>query len=157
MGACAGHAPLDPPMLLTDKLSIDAAELDEMPIDRVHRIGVYKDNKPRPIIAKFMLSEDKDLIFKKKGLLKGSNIYIMPQYHPETQAKRAELKKEMSAEILADKKKTLSFDKLWIDGKQYTPMQRDKCHKPPNYDPGRVNWDENMPELVHTDKIRMYE
>ena len=86
----------------------------------------------------------------KRGLLKGSNINITPQFHPDTQAKCQMLKKQMSNDGLEDKKKTLHIDKLYVDGMQLIPPELDKEQVPQNYDMGAVDWDNEMPEVRHT-------
>ena len=52
-------------------------ELSDFDIDRSHRLGKPKPNKPRPIIVKFTRYNIRSKIFSSKKTFKGSNISLM--------------------------------------------------------------------------------
>ncbi|XP_052131162.1 uncharacterized protein LOC127751526 [Frankliniella occidentalis] len=62
----------------TDYIVIDMAkkmnvEVSVSSIDRSHRVG-RKGTRPRPIIVKFIRHEARDLIFRSKKMVKGSEV-----------------------------------------------------------------------------------
>ena len=65
----------------------------------VHRMGKSIQGRPRPIIARFVCREDKELVFRKRNLLKESihypDAYITLDYSSEIQSERAVLIKAM--------------------------------------------------------------
>lgn len=65
----------------TDKLAIDIAakigvEVTLQDIDRSHRIGRKVDDRPRPVIVKFVSYRKRREVFSNKRQLKGSGITI---------------------------------------------------------------------------------
>lgn len=53
-------------------------------LDRAHRLGKKRpesdNNRPRPIIVRFVFFKDKDLVIKKSKLLKGSDVVVREDY-----------------------------------------------------------------------------
>ena len=70
-----------------------------MPRYTVHRMGKSAEGKPRPIIVRFVWREDKEIVFRKRKLLKESALfpdaYITLDYPSEIQDERAVLIKAM--------------------------------------------------------------
>ena len=72
---------------LKNKLKI----LDEIPFERVHRVGKPNEfnTRPRNIDAKFSFFKDRELVRKRAPLkLKGSNIWVNEQFPQEVEEKR---------------------------------------------------------------------
>ena len=71
----------------------------QMRCHNVHRMGKSIQGRPRPIIARFVCREDKELVFRKRNLLKESihypDAYITLDYPSEIQSERAVLIKAM--------------------------------------------------------------
>ena len=65
----------------------------------VHRIGMQKENKHRPIIARFVCREDRDQVFaRKKGIKESTRFldaYITADYAKARQDERRKLIKAM--------------------------------------------------------------
>ena len=109
---------------LEKNLGITAAK--DIRFERVHRLGPYKPDNVRGIIAKFAFYQDRELVWKKRFSLKGTNIWISEDYPAEIQAIRRRLFPIMRAaqseakESGITRKVSLSFDKLVLDGKVFT-------------------------------------
>ena len=59
--------------VISDKLNM---EMSQVSIDRSHRLGKRKGQKPRAIIVKFTRYKDRHHVFRNKKLLKGSGISV---------------------------------------------------------------------------------
>ena len=86
--------------LLLDIISNDLGlEVGQMRFHAVHRVGKPRKGKPRPIIARFVCREDKDLVYSQRNLLKESvrfeDAYITLDYPAAVQEERAILIKAM--------------------------------------------------------------
>jgi len=99
-------------------------------IDRSHRIGEYKHDAIRPIVAKF---KDSDSKYKIKTSLKSVNLKdtdfnVSEQYPQEVKERRKTLIPIMLQARREGKKAVLVRDKLYINHVQYTPANG----SPPN-------------------------
>ncbi|CAG9824474.1 unnamed protein product [Phaedon cochleariae] len=56
-----------------DKLELAVSPSD---LDQCYRIGKAQDGKPRPILVQFLSIKTRDLIFKKKKMLKNTNYFM---------------------------------------------------------------------------------
>ena len=84
---------------------------DNLQFHAVHRVGKRRSSdetskvNPRPIIARFLCREDRDMVLKAKGSLRNSsqyeNLYIIQDYAQTIQMERIVLIKAM---FLARKK-----------------------------------------------------
>ena len=103
-----------------DRLKISDA-YDSVKIERAHRRGRYTRNKSRPIIVKFNHFPDKMLI-KSRAFeeLKGTSFRIVEQYPRFIQDRRKVLCETMKRAREAGRTASLSYDKLYIDGKVFT-------------------------------------
>ena len=74
-------------------------ETSQMRCHAVHRMGKSAQGRPRPIIVRFVCREDKEVVFRKRNLLKESihfpDAYITLDYPSEIQDERAVLIKAM--------------------------------------------------------------
>ena len=51
-------------------------DIENVEIERVHRVGRESRNKPRTIVCKILRFKDKQNILRKANLLKGTDIFI---------------------------------------------------------------------------------
>ena len=91
-------------------------------LQRCHRIGRYdeKQKKPRRMIIRFTNYPHKQNVMEKRGMLKGTNIYINDDYPIELERKRGILRPVLKYVKQADQRATLVQDKLRFKGKLYT-------------------------------------
>ena len=82
--------------IMTKEMDI---ETSQMRCHAVHRMGKSIQGRPRPIIVRFLCREDKEVVFRKRNLLKESihfpDAYITLDYPSEIQDERAVLIKAM--------------------------------------------------------------
>ena len=82
--------------IMTKEMDI---ETSQMHCHAVHRMGKPIQGRPRPIIVRFVCREDKEVVFRKRNLLKESihfpDAYIALDYPSEIQDERAVLIKAM--------------------------------------------------------------
>ena len=78
--------------ILSDKLEIT----EDVEIERCHRMGKRKGNRPRTIICKFLRFKDKQKILKIEKKLKNSGIYIYEDFCSDTM----ELRKSLWEEVM---------------------------------------------------------
>ena len=121
---------------LSSKLNIH----DEMPLDRVHRLGKYKSQQsfPRPIIAKFHRFRDREKIrFAAPETLKGTRYGVREQFPVEIENKRKVLYPIMKkARENKDNKVRLVRDKLFINNVEAMPDPKDvmeQCARPKTF------------------------
>ena len=92
-------------------------------IDRAHRSGAYKPDKPTVIIVKFKDTDSKMLVKNaaRQTDLKQTPFGVFDQYPPEVQEKRKDLIPIMLKARDEHKKAVLVRDKLYINNKLYDP------------------------------------
>ena len=80
-------------MFIIEKLDLARDVINEMKLERVHRIGPLSQNPnyDRKIVCKFSLFANRELIRKRKFKLDKSTYYIHEQFPPEIVAKRRRL------------------------------------------------------------------
>ena len=92
-------------------------------IERAHRIGVRKPDKIRPIVAKFVLSEHKEIVKSAAGKVDlrappyNGAFRVTDQLPPEVLARRKELIPRLIDERGKGNKASLVRDKLYVNGK----------------------------------------
>ena len=103
-----------------DVLKIPDAH-ESIKIERAHRLGKFNRNKSRPIVVKFNHFPDK-MSVKSRAYehLKGSDYRVVEQLPKGIQDRRRILGESMKKARDAGKTASLSYDKLYIDGKVYT-------------------------------------
>lgn len=89
-------------------------------VERIHRIGKAKPNKPRPIIMKFFDSREKDSVLRNCFKLKGTNVRVSQDYAKETAEIRRKLWESTALDRSKGAKVQLTYDKLKVKGKTYT-------------------------------------
>lgn len=107
---------------LEQNLDMAEEETNEIPIERVHRLGkIREDNKPRPIIAKFSFHKDKERILSSARTLAGTNYGISQDFPREIVEIRKGLVKVMKEAKKKGQDTKLVYDKLYINGTRYRP------------------------------------
>ena len=104
--------------LLRDSLQLDPQTVDDMCFQRCHRMP--GKTKPTPIICRFANFNDRELVWSTRKKLKDTNLRISENFPDEIRNRRSALFPYMLAAIKADKKATLKYDKLLIEGQLYT-------------------------------------
>jgi len=93
-------------------------------LDRAHRIGSYDSKKTRPVVVKFNYYQDKERVKQHiRDFVKTNSdcpIRSSDQFPKVIQEKRKKLIPTLVAAKTAGKKASLSYDKLYIEGKMYT-------------------------------------
>lgn len=96
----------------------------EVPFERVHRMGKWKEysSHPRNIVAKFTYFKDRELIrTRAPQKLHKSNVWVNEQFPPEIEEKRRKLYPVLRQAKKDHKKVKLVRDVLYIDGQEYIP------------------------------------
>ena len=102
---------------MVEKLKIAQHLVDEMKLERVHRMTSQGGDAYRKIVCKFNQFQDRELVRKQSFNLKGTNFYIHEQFPPEIVAKRKRLMPELKKAKQQGKKAWLSYDTLYVEGK----------------------------------------
>ena len=74
-------------LMLRQNLNIET----KIEIDRAHRVGKPKNNKPRTIVMRCNVFKEKEMIKRSANRLRGTGIYINDDFSNETMRKREEL------------------------------------------------------------------
>ena len=81
-------------------------ETSQVRCHAIHRMGKSTHGKPRPIIVRFMCRDDKEIVFRKRNVLKESrhfpDAYITLDYPSEIQDERAVLIKAMINRVVLE-------------------------------------------------------
>ncbi|XP_061179393.1 uncharacterized protein LOC133188019 [Saccostrea echinata] len=128
--------------VLRDFLKTKLKIHDEIPFERVHRLGKPDEfrTKPRNIVAKFSFYKDREFVRKRAPLkLKGSNIWVNEQFPPEVEEKRRKLYPVMRKAMKENRRVKLVVDKLYIDGKMYEPNATQEHVNAPSYPTRRMS------------------
>lgn len=99
-------------MLMVKKLKMEKDYAEGIVIERAHRVGQKKKDKPRTVIFKLLNYKDKEEIIGKRKMLKNSGIYIDEDFSFETIQIRKKLRKDMYAEREKGRFSYISYDKL---------------------------------------------
>lgn len=101
------------------KLSPDTVK--RISFHSVHRIGTTDANstRPRPIIAKFVHYQDKELVKRKGKELKGTRLGMNDHFPKEIQERRKALYPIRKRFIQEGKRAVIAVDKLYVDGQLY--------------------------------------
>lgn len=97
--------------ILSESLNLDQKHIE---LERVHRSGKPpgRDERPRPIVVRFLRFKDRNAVLEKAKNLKGSNIYINEDYSDAVRLKRKELIPAMKEARKRGDIAYLRFDKL---------------------------------------------
>lgn len=106
---------------MCSNLKMTKEKVDEIKIERVHRTGPRRFNKPRNIVAKFSYFKDRESVRKEARNLKGSNYFVSEQFPPEIVAQRRELVPLMKRARADGKRAYINYNKLYVDGQEVRP------------------------------------
>lgn len=70
------------------KLFDKKMHLQNLSLERAHRVGQRMDQRPRPVVARFLRYSDRDLVMRNATKLRGTKIYINDDLCPASQDKR---------------------------------------------------------------------
>ncbi|XP_065684372.1 uncharacterized protein LOC136096733 [Hydra vulgaris] len=88
----------------------------EVVVERAHRIGQFKENKPRTLVLNLLNYQDKNKILKAVKQLKGTGIYINEDFAQETIYHRRKLWEEVKKLRSEGKYAILKYDKIFTRG-----------------------------------------
>ena len=117
--------------ILSGQMSID--NVDNIFFENVHRLGMKKESRIRPIIFKLQHYADRQRIWVARNKLKGSKYILSEDLPQEYQKKRNLLKPVLSTAKALGKQATFVADKVKVDGKIYGVD--DIKDLPPNLNP----------------------
>lgn len=86
-------------------------------LERAHRVGLNQENRPRPIIARFVRFSDREAASKNVNKFRGTNIYVNEDLCPASQAIRKEKLPLVRRPRSEGKMAYFSHTKLIIKGK----------------------------------------
>lgn len=91
-------------------------------IDGAHRIGRFVAGKKRPIVVRFNYRPDKDDVkLQAREKLRDSEFRVSDQFPRIIQERRRQLIPELIKAKQEGKRAVLSYDKLYIEGRLFTP------------------------------------
>ena len=102
---------------LTNRMNFASDLVKELKFERVHRMGERRVNKTRPIVAKFNLFKEREMVRKSGSALKGTKYYIHEQFPKEVSDKRRKLVPLMKEARRKGSRSWISYDTLYVDGK----------------------------------------
>lgn len=123
--------------VLQNSLKLD--DIANIKLERVHRLGRRtgnanaSNNRPRPVIVRFLSYTDRDMVWRKRFELKGTNIFVSEDFSNPTEETRRKLYPYLRSAKVAGAKCTLRGDRLIIEGKSYTT--KTVQHIPIQYSP----------------------
>lgn len=100
---------------LSNELGINQVELGN-----VHRFGKFVRGKHRPIVARFLYSQERSNILSNARKLKGTFFYINEQFPSEIEEKRRSLYPKLKELRRSGHRAKLVRDRLIVDGRLYT-------------------------------------
>lgn len=98
-------------------------------VERVHRIGVKRADKTRPVMLNFFDYNEKMHVLQSCPKLKGSNISISHDYCRATLNKRSKLWQHGKEFKAQGRKVTLDYDRLRVDDTVYIWDDVNSCPK----------------------------
>ena len=106
---------------LEQQNELDISEADTIEFQRIHRIGRHNpsQDKPRPIIARFLRYSDRELVMSRAKKLRGKGLGISVDLPKEIVSHRKELMskfKKAKEDGQSAFFKRLEPDKLYIEG-----------------------------------------
>ena len=105
--------------VLVDKLKMAQDAVDNLKLERVHRMGIPRSRYSRNIVCKFSLFKDREEVRKRSSYLKGTNFFVQEQFPSEIVEKRKLLLPKLKEAKRDGKKAWLSYDTLYVDGKPF--------------------------------------
>lgn len=97
--------------------------LPKVDIERAHRVGPRRDQKSRPIIARFSRFCDREAVIRNAGKLRGTSIFINEDLSPASQAVRREQLPLLHQARRDGKIAYFRYTKLIVKEKQGSPSE----------------------------------
>ena len=91
-------------------------EIQDINIEKAHRVGSTSNTSPRTVVAKFSSFKGKQLVLSAAKKLKGQNIYINEYFSQETMDIRKEKWKSVKSLRSQGKYAILVYDKIVVKG-----------------------------------------
>lgn len=108
-------------------------DVNVLSIERIHRIGCKHQDKPRPVIMKFIDCREKTNALKNCSKLKGLGISVSEEFSPATRQIRKQLLESTADAKRAGSKVKLFYDKVKIDNDMFKwdnkTMQMIPCYQ----------------------------
>ena len=96
-----------------EKMKVAKEAVDQMVMERVHRIGPKQHGRCRQIVAKFLQFKDKEFVTKQWKTLEGTPFYVSEQFPGEVVEQRKRLVRAARQE---GKQAWIAYNTLYIDG-----------------------------------------
>ena len=104
-------------VFLVEKMKVAKEAVDQMVMERVHRIGPKQQGRCRKIVAKFLQFKDKEFIRKQWKALEGTPFYVSEQFPREVVEQRKRLVPKLRAARQEGKQAWIAYDTLYVDGR----------------------------------------
>ena len=108
-----------------DELQMQHDTVEDIVIDRAHRIGKLKVGSVRPIVVKFHRYNEREMVRLKanerREPLKAKNFTVKPQLPHEVLEKRKPLYSVFENELAKGNRCNFVLDKLYVNGRLYRP------------------------------------
>ena len=104
-------------MFLVEKMKVAKEAVDQMVMERVHRIGPKQHGRCRKIVAKFLQFKDKEFVRKQWKTLEGTPFYVSEQFPREMVEQRNRLVPKLRAARQEGKHAWIAHDTLYVDGR----------------------------------------
>lgn len=104
-------------IILNEKLNFQ----HKIEMERAHRTGKPRGDRPRPIVVKFLRHKDRSTILQRTKALKGSKIFINEDFTDAVRKRRAELMPDLKAARQRGDIAYLRYDKLITYPRTSTP------------------------------------
>ena len=102
---------------ICEKLHVARATVNQLKLERAHRMGPISSNYTRKIVCKFNLFPEREMVRKLSNKLKGTTFYINEQFPADVVEKRKRLQPRLKRAKESGQRAWISYDTLFIDGK----------------------------------------
>ena len=137
-----------------DEMKMQRERVETIAIEKFHRMGKADVPRkyPRSVVLKINSDDDRGYIFSHAKNLDKDKFSISGQFPPEMSERRNVLKQEMNSDEHKNKSCRLIQDKLYINGKQFTPGSISERNSPEGYDAASVDWGK-IPKIYQTKSV----
>lgn len=102
---------------MIEKMKLAKEVVDQIEMERVHRVGEKIPGVCRKIVVKFLKYKDKEFVRKQWKTLQGTPYYISEQFPKKVVDKRKRLFPKLKAAREEGKRAWIAYDTLYVDGK----------------------------------------
>lgn len=137
---------------MKDQMKMTDNDIEKVKFDDVHRTG-RKGPKPRRIRARMSDDTDPKDFYKFKRNINFDVNQVFQEFPPEINETRRVLQVAMETEkaSVPAMEKRLIGDKLYVKGKQYTPIELQKTSAPAPYNEADIDWVDAAPRVYISD------